>query len=65
MFENEHYLKLKGDLHKQVCECGSTQIHIDKWDMFDGLRDWFYVCLECGGGWSHKDNPKDLKLKQY
>lgn len=63
MLENLHYLKLKDDLDKQICPCGGAFIGIDNWNMFDGERDWFYFCYDCGTTWKHKNTPSDFKLK--
>lgn len=56
-------LKLKEDLHKQVCPCcNGHDIGVNSWGMFKGLRDWFYFCRDCGFNWQHEDTPQDFKL---
>lgn len=42
---------LQEKLKDKICpNCDSKNIGIDKWDMFEGKKDWFYYCKEC-------DNP--------
>lgn len=47
-FSIDYRKELEKHIHEQECKaCGSKDIGIDNWDMFEGENDWFYYCKQC------------------
>lgn len=47
-FDNPYAEELYKKLHEKKCpSCGSLDIGIDNWGMFEGKQDWYYYCKKC------------------